>query len=211
MSGVVYHGVPRDMVGSVLYPLNQLQAIAPEQYALQKAKYVGRETVLDYRIPGLGLLFNDTVHCSALHPYYLFHARQEMGLDPPVRPASGWLTGLVFGIPLERILIHPVVWYSWKTLWINGSPDEDVPTEPPSEEFEPFDPSRYQELSAPTERHLAHLETMRERGRRPLMFVHIPHVLVAGPIDVSGLEPVPWDTPPPQHHEITRVGDDPGD
>lgn len=152
--------------------------------------------MLDYRIPGIGLLFNDTVHCSALHPYYLFRARQELGLDPPARPTSGWLTGLVYPIPLERVLSHPVVWYSWKTLWINGSPDDDVPLEPPAEEFEPFDPSRYQDLSAPTERHLAYLRTMRDRGRRPLMFVHIPHVLVAGPIDVSGLEPVPWDAPP---------------
>ena len=194
---VVYHGMPRDMSGSVLYPLNQLQAFVPDRYAFQKAKYAGREAVLDYRIPGLGLLFNDTVHCSALHPYHLFRARQDLGLDPPVRPTSGWLTGLVYAIPLERILIHPVVWYAWKTLWINGAPDEAVPLESPAAEFELFDPARYQELVAPTERHLAYLTRMRERGRRPLMFMHIPHVLVAGPIDVRGLEPLPWDQPPP--------------
>lgn len=28
------------------------------------------------------------------------------------------------------------------------------------------------------------------------MFVHIPHVLVAGPIDVSGVRIVAWDEPP---------------
>jgi hypothetical protein len=43
---VVYHGVPRGMVGSVLYPLNQLHAIAPDRYAFQKAKYAGRKAVL---------------------------------------------------------------------------------------------------------------------------------------------------------------------
>lgn len=196
----VYHSVPRDMVGSILYPLNQLQAIAPDRYAFQKAKYAGREAVLDYRIPGLGLLFNDTVHCSPLPPYYLVRARQELRLDSTARPTAGWWTGMVYAIPLERILIHPVMWYAWKTLWINGSPDDDVPLEPPAEEFVPFDPSHYQELSAPTERHLTYLRTMRDRGRRPLMFVHIPHVLVAGPIDVSGLEPRPWDELPAQHH-----------
>jgi hypothetical protein len=193
---VVYHGVPREMTGSVLYPLTQLQAIAPERYAFQKAKYAGREAVLDYRIPGLGLLFNDAVHCSALHPYYLFRARQERGFHPERRPTSGWATGWVYAIPLERILIHPVVWYAWKTLWVNGSPDDDVPLEPPAEEFEPFDPARYHELATPTERHLAYLERMHDLGKRPLMYVHIPHVLVAGPIDVSGLEPLPWDEPP---------------
>lgn len=193
---VVYHGVPREMTGSILYPLTQLQALAPEQYAFQKAKYAGREAVLDYRIPGLGLLFNDLVHCSALHPYHLFRTRQECGLHPEGRPTSGWFTGWFYAIPLERILIHPVVWYAWKTLWVNGAPDDDVPLEPPAEEFEPFDPARYQELSAPPERHLAFLARMQDQGRRPLMFVHIPHVLVYGPIDVSGLEPLPWDKPP---------------
>src|SRR4051812_32918666 len=97
---VVYHGFPRDMIGSVLYPLHRLQAIAPDRYAFQKAKYAGREAVLDYRIPCLGLLFNDTVHCSALHPYYLFRARQERGFNPEARPASGWATGLFYAIPL---------------------------------------------------------------------------------------------------------------
>ena len=95
MPGVVYHGVPRNMVGSVLYPLNQLQTLAPEQFAFQKSKYAGRDAVLDYRIPGLGLLFNDTVHCAALHSYYLFRARQELGLAPEARPATGWGTGLI--------------------------------------------------------------------------------------------------------------------
>jgi hypothetical protein len=37
---------------------------------------------------------------------------------------------------------------------------------------------------------------MKERGQRPLMFVHVPHVFVAGPIDVSGLRPLPWDQTP---------------
>jgi hypothetical protein len=46
---VVYHGVPKDMVGHVLYPLSQLPAIAPEAYQFQKSKYVGRESVLGYR------------------------------------------------------------------------------------------------------------------------------------------------------------------
>jgi hypothetical protein len=37
---------------------------------------------------------------------------------------------------------------------------------------------------------------MKLRGERGLMFVHIPHVLVAGPIDVSGVRIVAWDEPP---------------
>ena len=47
-----------------------------------------------------------------------------------------------------------------------------------------------------TPKHASYLRRMNERGERGLMFVHIPHVLVAGAIDVSGARVVPWDEPP---------------
>lgn len=195
--GFVYHGVPRDMVGDVIYPLNQLAAIHPELYEAQKAKYVGREESLEFRIPDIDLLWNDTVHCASVHPYHLFSARSSLGMDPPRRPAPpSWATGLAFEIPLARIMVHRVVWYSGKTLWINGAPNEDVPLTPPLDELEPFDPERYQPLTDATPAHVAYLRRMKDRGERPLMFVHIPHILVAGPIDVSGVRAVPWDEPP---------------
>jgi hypothetical protein len=193
---VVYHGVPKDMVGHTVYPLNQLSEIAPQAYEFQKAKYAGREAVLDFHIPRLGVLFNDTVHCAALDPRQLCGARQRLGLPIPGTGMSSRMTGLFFAIPLERILQHRVVWYSGRTLWINGAPDEDVPLTPPDDEFEPFNPRLYRELSEPTSAHLAYLARMKSAGKPPLMFVHIPHILVAGPIDVSGLEPVKWESNP---------------
>ena len=193
----VYHGVPRDMVGEVIYPLNRLRQIDERLYEVQASKYAGRETVLDFRIPGLGVKFNDAVHCAAIHPHHLYRARVAAGFEVPPRPeAPAAMTGLAFEIPLERIVEHPVVWYSCRTLWINGAPNEDVPVVPPADEFERFDPPRYRPLSAATEAHLEYLRRLKLRGERGLMFVHIPHVLVAGPIDVSGLRIVAWDEPP---------------
>ena len=191
----VYHGVPRGMTGEILYPLNQLAAIDRTLYEFQKAKYVGREAALDFRIPGANVLWNDAVHCAPLHPYHLFVKRRSLGFDTP-RPEGGWWPGLFFAIPLDRILVHTVIWYSWETLWINGAPDEDVPLTPPLEEFAPFDLGRYRELRDVTEAHACYLRRMKERGKRPLTFVHVPHVLVAGPIDVRGLRPIPWDEAP---------------
>jgi hypothetical protein len=195
---VVYHVVPRDMVGDVLYPLTQLATIAPDAYEAQRAKYAGREAVLDCRIPGTDLLFNDTVHCGPLHPHHLFRARQAVGLPVAPRPQPpAIMTGLAYEIPLERILVHRVFWYSWKTLWVNGAPGADVPLEPPSEEFEPFDAGRYRPLEAVTPAHDEYLRGIVQSGApRALMFVHIPHVLVAGPIDVRGLRTVTWDEQP---------------
>lgn len=189
---LVYHGVPKDMVGETIYPLNQLKQIAPSAYELQKSKYVGRETVLDFRIPGLNVLFNDTVHCAALDPRRLLDVRQQLGLAVPGAGMSDRITGRFYAIPMERILIHRVIWYSARTLWINGAPGEDVPSTPPSDEFEPFDPDIYQERMEATPAHLAFLRRMKSAGKPPLMFVHIPHILVAGPIDVNGLDQLEW-------------------
>lgn len=185
------------MVGDVLYPLNQLAAVAPELYEFQKSKYVGREAALNFRIPGLDLLLGDALHCAAVHPYHVFRARRATGIIESVGKPGSWMTGMCFAIPLERIVPHRVVWYSAKTLWKNGAPDEDVPDVAPDDEFEPFDPTRYEELSDVPATHVAYLRRMKERGSRPLMFVHIPHIFVAGPIDVSGLSPMSWDQPPP--------------
>jgi hypothetical protein len=191
------------MVGDVLYPLNQLAAVRPDLYEFQKSKYRGRETALEFRIPGLDLPLGDTVHCAAVHPYRVFRARKRTGIENIVGTTASWATGTFFAIPLERISHQRVVWYSAKTLWINGAPDEDVPDVAPAEEFEPFDPVRYQELPDVPDAHVAYLRQMKQRRQRPLMFVHIPHVFVAGPIDVSGLGPIAWDEPPraEQAHE----------
>ena len=41
-----------------------------------------------------------------------------------------------------------------------------------------------------------------ETGKQPLLFVHIPHVLVAGPIDAHRLGVIRWDERPPDRHAM---------
>lgn len=185
------------MEGEVLYPLNQLAAVKPALYELQKSKYAGREATLEFRIPGLDLLMGDALHCACVHPYRVFAARQAAGIDDANRDGPTWLTGTFFAIPVERILHHRVIWYSWKTLWINGAPGEDVPDQAPDDEFEPFISRRYREHPDVPRAHVEYLRRMKQRGQRPLTFVHIPHIFVAGPVDVTGLPPLSWDQPPP--------------
>ena len=192
----VYHGVPRDMTGDVLYPLNGLAAINPDLYEFQRSKYVGREAALKFRIPGLNLLLGDTIHCAALHPNRLFQARQAVGIENHSGSPASWATGMFYAIPLERIEHHRAIWYSAATLWINSAPGETVPNAAPADEFDTFDRRHYRELSDVPVAHVAYLRRMKELGRRPLMFVHIPHILVAGQIDVTGLAPLAWDQPP---------------
>jgi hypothetical protein len=192
---VVWHGVPQGMVGDTVVPLGQLRSVDPDLYETQKAKYAGREAVLDYRIPLLNCGFLDTVHCSSVHPHKIYRARQEAGFEVPARSDTGWGIGLAFEIPLERILVNRTAWYSWRTPWVNGYPYEDVPAEPPSDEFEDFDSASYTPLPDVPDRHRLYLARMRDERRWPLTFVHIPHVLVAGAIDIRGCRIVRWEEP----------------
>jgi hypothetical protein len=92
---VVYHDVPKAMAGHVLYPLSQLQAVAPAAYEFQRSKYAGRESVLSYRIPRLGVLFNDTVHCAAVNPARLCEGRQRLGIPSRRHPCGlSWVTSM---------------------------------------------------------------------------------------------------------------------
>ncbi|BEP16501.1 hypothetical protein acdb102_48120 [Acidothermaceae bacterium B102] len=187
---VVYHAVPPSMTGTVLFPLNQLRLTQPELYDRQVAKYSGREQVLQFRIPGLGIRWNDALHCAPIHPYWVAKARAEAGVV-----TSNFATEC-FRIPLERFRQHPAAFFENATFWINGRPGEDMPDEPPPEEFSAFDESRYRELDDVPAAYPAFLAEMASLGRRPLTFPTIPHVLVAGPIDITGLEVVTAEVEP---------------
>jgi len=190
---------PNTMVGSVLYPLRELQRAAPDAFALQASKYVNREAVLEACITSAGLRFNDTIHCAPLHPHHLYRLRLEMDLlplDPEPGATARWSPGRFFEIPLDRILGQPTFWYRWLSPWINGYPGTDVPLAPPLDEFEAFDSGRYRELTEVPRRHVEYLQKIKHEGGRGLMFVHIPHVLVAGTIETRGLRVVSWEQPP---------------
>lgn len=184
-SRFVYHQVARDFRGSVLYPLNELARVYPDIHAREAPKYAGREGVVGYRVPHLDAPWGDTVNLSTLDPRLLIAARERLGI-----PSSQLLQRRLLAIPIERLAGHRLVRYSGATRWINSSPGEDVPAEPPAHEFEPTDPECYRETTEVPALHLAYLAECQAAGRRPLGFVHVPHVLALGPIDVADLEPV---------------------
>lgn len=196
----LYHAVPLDMAGTVLVPLNELATISSEAFERQRSKYADREAVLDARINTSGLRFNDTVHCAPLHPHHLYRLRARMDMLPPAdtqQRRTWWTPGTFFEIPVERIRATAAFWYRWEMPWINGYPGHDVPVAPPLDEFEPFDAYRYRELTEVPDKHIRYLEQTKAQGKPSLMFVHIPHILVAGHIDTDGLRRVNWEDEPP--------------
>jgi hypothetical protein len=178
----LYHGRPPDMRGETLYPLNQLESIDPVLYDLGRARYKGREAVLEFRIPLIDVLWNDALHLSTIHPRHLAAAWREVGLWTPFWERS------FFQIPLESIAQYDSVWFASESFWVNNSPNEDVPLAPPFDEFRIFDPTTHDEPAEAPPAYVPYLRSQQERGRPPLQFPKVPHVLVPGPIDVAGLE-----------------------
>lgn len=56
-----YHGVPDELKGTQLIPLNNMLAVNPDLQARYLEKYKGREEILERRIPLLDCLWNDVV------------------------------------------------------------------------------------------------------------------------------------------------------
>jgi hypothetical protein len=174
----LYHAKPAGMRGEKLYPLNRLRTRQPDLYERELAKYVGREALFDVRIPLLDVLWNDALHLSPIHPSKLAAAWRAAGLWSDIWERE------FFEIPLERIDGRPCVWLAGGVL-------------PPQGEFTWFRASAYRELTAAPLDYHEHLRERSRDARRPRPFAFVPHVLVAGPVDVSGVGVVRADLAPP--------------
>ena len=187
----VYHQLAPDFRGTILYPLNHLATVYPDIHGREAPKYAGREAVMSYRVPYLDAPWADTVNLSTLDPRLLVAARERLGIA-----SSQLLQRRLLPIPIEHLAGHRLVRYSGATRWINSSPGEDVPAEPPAHEFEPTDPQTYRETIDVPAAHLEYLTECQAAGKRALGFVHVPHVLALGPIDISPLSPIDIGLPP---------------
>ena len=179
----LYHLCPTDMRGSVLYSLNELRDRHPDVYRRERAKFVGREGVLTYPVPHLGVTWADTVNVSALDPRLLLAERRRLGMPP-----SRMLERRLVRIPVDRVSGIPAVRYTATAHWINSRPGEKAPLEPPTSDFSPFDAATYTEERGVPPAHRAYLAERLAAGKAALGFVFVPHVLVAAPIDLAGLE-----------------------
>ena len=179
----LYHLCADDFRGDVLLPLNVLATRFPDVYERELPKWAGRESVIRFEVPHLGVTWGDTVNLAALDPARLVEARRRLGV-----PFSSLLQRRVLRIPLERIAGQAAVVYDSRVHWRNSRPHgEDVPEVPPDSDFTPFDPATYEELAEVPQLHLDYLVEQRSSGVPALGFVFVRHVLVDGAVDVTGL------------------------
>lgn len=184
-----YHLCASDFEGDILYSLDSLRLTFPNIYEREKQKYDGREGVLEYKVPLLGITWTQTVNLSALNPMHLIEERKRLGV-----PLSKLQSRHLVKIPLERLEKSRCVLYASSEHWINSRPgDQNVPLTPPEKDFREFDPANYVEPTTVPRAHTEYLLEQHRKGEVPLGFVFIPHILVANQVDISGLERIPLD------------------
>ncbi|MBN1933805.1 MAG: hypothetical protein JW934_04020 [Anaerolineae bacterium] len=80
----LYHIVPQEMRGTILYPLNRMQEVFPEIYEQERQKYAGREEVAATYIPVLNCHWVDVVQMFAV-PTHVIQRRQQLRGGKPLR------------------------------------------------------------------------------------------------------------------------------
>lgn len=167
----LYHFVPKDMQGGILYPLNELKQKYPELYKKQVKKYEGREFVMDQIIPVLDCKWNDVLHLSAIHPQEVKNALIEAG-------RSDQFSLMCYQIDPNILDAKETIVY--KNLYENQEKKEGSNFE----EYKPDEIEKYSTLPQATKKYY---RKMYESGERPLVFAWAPHILYKGSIDISGL------------------------
>jgi len=168
----LYHSVPKNLEGSILYPLNELKEKYPEIYSLHVAKYVGREHIMDQRILVLDCLWNDVLHFSAVNPKGVKEALIEAGRSPDFT---------LNYYQVDPALLEP------KNAIVYLYAHTDNADKMSKENFAAYNPEDVAKFSQiPQETKDYYKETI-QKGGRPLLYHRIPHILYKGALDVTNL------------------------
>lgn len=76
----IYHGVPEQLVGTQLVPLNQMRDDMSDIREKNLKKYDGREEILERKIPLLDCAWNDVLQFLPIHPQKIFELQKSLGL-----------------------------------------------------------------------------------------------------------------------------------
>ena len=180
---IIYHMIPQNFMGNTLHPLNQLKTHLPDIYAAQARKYVGREVLMQRKVPLLDCLWNDVLHFSPMYPSKIRDALISVGFRWNTRP---WFAvdPINSGFGSENAVI-----------FLNTPPEDPTALgnfDFPKTDFISFSSKQLEKL-AKMEVPGATLEYLRfakNNGDRPVLFNYIPHILYRGAIDVSNVETV---------------------
>lgn len=169
---MLYHRVPREIVGSVLYPLNDLKRIYPDMAGCHLKKYESRLELTKQTIPTKGWLWNDVIHFSPVHPEKVVSALVSSGFSRSEKSTWYELDPRDFNFNRKNSIV-----------FLHNKQKAGCALE--ETEFEEYDISRIALYSEVPEATYQYFEDSIKRGVNPLMFGGIPHVLYRGTVNIS--------------------------
>lgn len=168
----LYHSVPKDLEGSILYPLNSLKDKFPDIYKREVDKYIGREYVREQRIPILNCLWNDVLHFSAVNPRDIKKALIEAGRNPD-------FTLEYYEIDPKSIEPQNAIVYLYSHI--------DQREKMSAENFIQYHPDEMAKFASIPQSTREYYKEIIDSGRRPLLYHGISHILFKGTIDITSL------------------------
>jgi len=168
----LYHLVPKNLRGNILYPLNTLKEKYPDIYEQQVVKYAGREHITRQRIPILDCLWNDVLHFSAVDPKEIKQALIEAGQSPD------------FSMRCYRIDPGSIDPKNTIVYLFAHTNDKDEMGE---ENFASYNPDDVAKFSVMPQATKDYYKEMIVNGQRPLRYHRIPHVLYRGTLNIIEL------------------------
>lgn len=184
----IYHMVPKNMDGEILFPLSDLKNHSVKTYEREVKKYDDhpkRKELPKRILKKLNCPQEEVLHFSPIHPHLMF-----MGLKS-IFPDWNY-SSLFYEIPIERIGSLPAIYFD-----MNKTGSYVFGEDEPEEMFEIITPQTYQILTSLPVEALEFYNQWKERGERgaPAMG-RIPHVMVRGRVSIFDCQIIDWKTPP---------------
>jgi hypothetical protein len=171
---LLYHRARTGLVGTILYPLNQLADRFPEIHRKRQDEYRGRLDITRMRVPILDCLWGDVLFLSPIHPKKICKLRTDTGY-PRVTRTYFEVDPDQCGITAENSVIfrHEVF-----------QPEQMVLAK---SDFVPFDRELIGEYSEIPAKSIAYYRDSFSQGKRPLVYLYMPQVLYMGVLSFDDL------------------------
>lgn len=166
----LYHHVPQNQVGDIIYPLNQLKENHPDLYTLHYAKYNDIKEK-DVEIPGFGY-WNDCVNLMPVSPGLVKEELEKYGLD------TNW-EWRFYKINSDNLDLS-------KLIIMVMTDDNGVQ----KRMIIPFSKEAFEKYCHIGEATRTIFQKAKENGEQPNTFARIPHVLYKGSINTITSEVV---------------------
>ena len=167
----LYHAVPQNMEGSLLYPFNELQKIKKTIAEKANEKYIGRESSQQETIDRLNCTWGDVINFIAVDPRELSQARKALG-----RP----LSGRFYQIDPHQLEPAKTAVYLFQSQTVDEKNQAD--------EFVAYDPDKLDPYVAIPLRTIEYYKECLALDRPMMAFAHVPHILYRGTVDISQAE-----------------------